>query len=49
MKPLRATLDEYLALRRSLGHKLCEEGGLLRQFVALAGERGAKFITTDLA
>ena len=36
-------------MRRSLDYKLCEEGGLLRQFVAFAGERGAEFITTDLA
>jgi len=49
MKPLPAALDEYLALRRSLGYKLCEEGSLLRQFLAFAGERGAEFITTDLA
>jgi integrase len=49
MKPLPAALDDYLALRRSLGYKLCDEGRLLRQFVAFAGERGAEFITTDLA
>ena len=46
MKPLPAALDEYLALRRSLGYKLCEEGHLLRQFVAFARERGAEFITS---
>jgi hypothetical protein len=49
MKPLPVALDEYLALRRSLGYKLWEECRLLRQFVAFAGERGAEFITTDLA
>jgi integrase/recombinase XerD len=49
MKPLPAALDDYLALRRSLGYKLCDEGRLLRQFVAFAGERVAEFITTDLA
>ena len=49
MNPLPAALDEYLALRRSFGYKLCEEGSLLRRFVAFAGERGAEFITTDLA
>jgi hypothetical protein len=26
MKPLPAALDDYLALRRSLGYKLCDEG-----------------------
>jgi integrase len=49
MKPLPAALDDYLALRRSLGYKLCDEDRLLRQFVAFAGESEAEFITTDLA
>ena len=30
MKPLPVALDEYLALRRSLGYKLWEECRLLR-------------------
>ncbi len=32
MSPLQETLDEYLAMRRALGHKLCLAGRLLQQF-----------------
>ena len=49
MKPLAAALDEYLALRRALGHKLEWAGSLLRQFVAFTDEAGVDFITTDVA
>lgn len=49
MNPLQATLDDYLAMRRALGHKLCWPGKLLQQFVAFAGQTGADFITADLA
>jgi len=41
MSPLRETLDEYLAMRRALGHKLCRAGRLLQQFVAFADLAGA--------
>jgi len=40
MNPLQSLLDEYLALRRALGHKLRGQGQELQQFVAFAGERG---------
>jgi len=49
MSPLRETLDEYLAMRRALGHKLCRAGSLLQQFVAFADLAGATYVTTDLA
>ncbi len=39
MSPLQETLDEYLAMRRALGHKLCLAGHLLEQFVAFADGR----------
>ncbi len=47
--PLRETLDEYLTMRRALGHKLCLAGRLLQQFVAFADLAGATYVTTDLA
>jgi integrase/recombinase XerD len=49
MSPLQSLLDEYLALRRALGHKLRSQGQELQQFVAFAGETGADHITLDLA
>lgn len=49
MNPLQTALDEYLAMRRALGHKLCWDGQLLQQFVVFAGQAAADFITTDLA
>jgi integrase/recombinase XerD len=49
MSPLQETLDEYLAMRRALGHKLCLAGHLLEQFVAFADRAGATYVTTDLA
>jgi integrase len=49
MSPLRIALEEYLALRRSLGFKLRLSGRLLERFVKFAESRGAEFITRDLA
>ena len=49
MSLLQETLDEYLAMRRALGHKLCQAGRLLKQFVAFADLAGATYVTTDLA
>jgi integrase/recombinase XerD len=48
MRSLAAALDEYLVLRRVLGHKLEWAGSLLRQFVAFADEAGADYITTEV-
>ncbi|NIN69839.1 MAG: integrase, partial [Anaerolineae bacterium] len=49
MSELRTALDEYLALRRSLGFKLLGPGSLLQDFVCFAEQEGSSFITTDLA
>jgi integrase/recombinase XerD len=49
MTRLRATLKEYLALRRALGYKLYRSGLLLHQFVDFAERAGAAYITADLA
>jgi len=49
MSPLRAAVDEYLAMRRALGFKLEGVGYALRSFVAFAEREGVEFITTDLA
>jgi hypothetical protein len=49
MSPLQNALDEYLALRRALGHKLRDAGRLLQRFVVFADHTGAPYITTELA
>ena len=49
MRPLSQALQEYLSLRRALGYKLEEHGRALAQFVSFLAERGATYITTDLA
>jgi len=49
MSPLQAALDEYLAARRALGHKLRLAGRLLQRFVAFAESSGATCITTEIA
>lgn len=49
MSPLRIALDEYLALRRSLGFKLRLAGRLLERFVEFTDNQGAEFITCKLA
>ena len=49
MSKLCIALDEYLKMRRALGHKLRLAGGLLPRFVEFANCMGADFITTDLA
>lgn len=47
--PLRHALDDYLAVRRSLGFKLTRDGLLLNQFVTFLEEAGASTVTTRLA
>jgi len=49
MSSLRNALDEYLALRRSLGFQLRLSGRLLERFVKFADSQGAEFITCELA
>jgi hypothetical protein len=45
-RPLRDALDDYLALRRTLGFRLATAGRLLGQFVSWLEARGASTITT---
>lgn len=49
MKTLRQALDEYLALRRSLGFKLRKEGVRLPKFLAFMQKKKAPHITTAVA
>lgn len=49
MKRLPLAVDDYLALRRSLGFKLREYGECLHEFVAFLQQRRAPHITTKLA
>jgi len=49
MSALRAKLNDYLALRRSMGFKLERAGKLLAQFVAYYEAAGAKIVTIQLA
>jgi integrase/recombinase XerD len=49
MSPLQTALDEYLAGRRALGHKLRLSGRLLQRFVEFADNTGVISITTELA
>jgi integrase/recombinase XerD len=45
-RPLRGSLEDYLALRRALGFRLKTAGRILEQFVSWLEERGAGTITT---
>ncbi len=49
MSELREALEEYLAVRRSFGFKLCLAGRLLHKFVDFAEQDSAPFITMDVA
>jgi integrase len=49
MTALAAALEDYLALRRSMGFKLRRAEKLLRQFVDYCDSRGADVITVNLA
>ena len=49
MSGLAQRVEEYLAIRRSLGYNLVGEGQLLASFVAYADQAGAGAVTTDLA
>jgi integrase/recombinase XerD len=46
---LRATVADYLAVRRAMGYQLAGAGALLEQFVDFAEAAGADTITTQLA
>ncbi len=49
MSDLRKAMEEYLALRRSLGFGLIKVASTLRSFVAFAEKEIASYVTTDLA
>ena len=48
MSKLQSALDEYLAVRHALGHKLRLSGRLLQRFVEFSDLQGAEYITSDL-
>jgi integrase/recombinase XerD len=48
MTTLSQHLDDYLAVRRSLGYDLSFSGRVLRGFTAFADREGADYITVDL-
>lgn len=49
MNSLREAVEEYLAMRRSLGFKLRVAGEGLPDFVSFVEQKGATYITTSLA
>jgi len=49
MSTLREMVEEYLAIRRTLGFALRDPGALLESFVNFAEQADAHFVTTDLA
>lgn len=49
MKSLTRAVDDYLALRRSLGFKLREYGDCLHEFVAFLAKNGTTHVTRKLA
>lgn len=49
MTLLRKAVDNYLAMRRSLGFKLRDMGYCLHHFVAFMEQQGASIITAELA
>jgi integrase/recombinase XerD len=49
MTVLERHLDEYLKLRRSLGHKLADAGRVLPWFVTFLNERDIEFVTMEAA
>jgi len=49
MKPLRQAINDYIALRRSLGFKLRRMSEGLRDFAVFLEQKAAPFVTTELA
>jgi len=49
MKSLNQAVDDYLALRRSLGFKLREYGDCLHEFVSFLEKNGSRRVTNKLA
>ncbi len=49
MSALGQSVEDYLSIRRALGHKLVDEGRLLIDFADFVDQAGAVAVTTDLA
>jgi integrase/recombinase XerD len=49
MKPLTRAINDYLALRRSLGFKLRDAGMVLAKFASFMEQQNAECVTTQLA
>jgi site-specific recombinase XerD len=49
MKPLRQAIDNYIALRRSLGFKLRDRADDLQDFATFLEQKRAPYVTTELA
>jgi hypothetical protein len=49
MTPLRQAIDDYIALRRSLGFKLRRMAEGLREFAIFLEQKPAPYVTTELA
>jgi len=49
MSQMQTALRDYLAMRRQLGFRLRDEEGLLAKFILFLEQRGASFVTRDLA
>ncbi len=49
MTPLRQAIDDYIALRRSLGFKLRRMSEGLREFAVFLEQKAAPYVTTELA
>ena len=49
MTPLRQAIDDYIALRRSLGFKLRDMAVDLQKFATFLEQKPAPFVTTELA
>ena len=49
MTVLEQHLDEYLQLRRTLGHKLADAHRLLPRFVTYLDDHGVEFVTVEAA
>ena len=49
MKPLQQAIDDYIALRRTLGFKLSGMAGDLQDFASFLEQRTAPYATTELA
>ena len=49
MNTLREAVEDYLAMRRSLGFKLHDAGKGLLNFVSFLEQQAASYVTTSLA